>query len=173
MKKRGAKIKYKTKSMGIVANKLIINHMMNLPVDNPLFKERVTEIKLPISMAITRVMSGIATQHEINDLVELANVTEQMRMKFDPDNDEFVDICIQSRAALMQVSERADKIGRFDFLDCEKEAMNNLIALNDLYLTEATIKEYMQAILQVKQRLAAGGDDIYRMKTPDFCKVQP
>lgn len=103
--------------------------------------------------ALAALVQGKAKRDDMNVLTAMSNITEALlRLGFGED---YAEVCVQGRMALIGIIHRAVEIGRYTPTGPEIQQLNTLMELHDAQLEVTTVRDVEQALAKVTKLLAS------------------
>ena len=110
--------------------------------------DTLVNLKLKHHYAMTALTQGKADKHDMNKLIDMANMTEALfRLGF---GTEYKDIITLGNSALLAVSRRGAESNRFILRSDEMKALNELVELHDAQLEVINVKDVDTAVALVE-----------------------
>lgn len=114
----------------------------------------VTQVQIRNMAAINALKQGTATRKEIDALIATSNIVLALQgMDVGADCDEIYDL---GRQAIINITDRAVRVGKFGSSGADIIALTDLIDLYDAQLDVVNVDEMHRATLQVATKLARG-----------------
>lgn len=121
-------------------------------------KKFLLELKIKNSQAMYALTHGKATKADMDMLIAMSNMTEALHgLGF---GEEYKEVCIGGREALISIAYRAKEHGRFTPTGPEIQALQLLMELHDAQMDVITVKDIERAIAVVEGKLARDKDTI-------------
>lgn len=148
MRKRS---KYKPRP--VLANPLAYVIESNRPAAEN--REALTVLRIRNHAALASLVQGRATRADLDVLTSVSNVTEALvQLGFGQD---YADVCVGGREALISIVQRATSIGRFTPTGPEMQKLNLLMELHDAQLEIVTVRDVERAVQLVAKLLSTPG----------------
>jgi len=124
----------------------------------------LTTIKIKNSEAMIALLGGAAVKQDIDILIGISNVVEAlMELGFGA---EYRDVWAAGERALLDISTRAARHGRFTPTGPEITALNALMELHDAQMDIITVADMEQALALIEKRRSVGKDLIVLPPVP-------
>ena len=117
--------------------------------ENP---DAIMVLKIRNHAALTALVRGRATRPDIDVLTSVSNMTEALH--YFGFGEDYREVCIGGREAILGVVHRAATIGRFTPTGPEIQKLNLLMELHDAQLEVVTVRDVERAMQRVHKLLA-------------------
>lgn len=104
--------------------------------------------------AMDVLRQGKATRGHLQMVVEVANMTETLAMRFDLGSDWLPEIR-EAQSAIRAIAARGAEIGRYVLRGPELVSLNLLMEIHDAQLDACTVQTLGKAVEYIRQRIAA------------------
>lgn len=109
------------------------------------------DLRIKNSGAMVDLMQGKATRQSMDTLIAMSNVTEALhQMGF---GDDYQDVCIDGRYAILKILDRAGDKGKFTPTGEEIRMLNKLMELHDAQMDVVTVRDVEKALAMVKYKI--------------------
>ena len=117
------------------------------------FESYLVDLKIKNHAALTALVKGTATKKDMNALVRFSNMTEALwQQGFG--KDEYPDVTLEGRFALLSVIYRYTQHGRFTPTGPEIQHLNEMMDLHDAQMEVCTVRDVTLAIEHAQKRIA-------------------
>jgi hypothetical protein len=159
MRKRS---KYRPK--GIIANPVAYVLESLVPVAK--HESYLIDLKIKNSGAMNALLRGAATRDDMDALIAMSNITEALyKLGF---GQEYGEVCIGGREAIIAITHRAVQHGRFVPTGPEIIKLNLLMELHDAQMDVITIKDMERALAYARQQFASKKGVTYLPKVEEI-----
>ena len=118
----------------------------------------LVDLRIKNSSAMVALLQGRATKADLDMLIAMSNMTEALQqMGF---GEEYRDVCIDGRLAILSVVNRAGQRGRFTPTGPEIQKLNLLLELHDAQMEMVTVRDVEKALDLVQFKIQHDKDTI-------------
>jgi hypothetical protein len=109
------------------------------------------DLKIKNNQAMVALLRGEAVYSDIGTLIAMSNIVEALyKLGF---GDEYKDVTVDGREAIISIVHRATDIKRFTPTGLEIQALNLLMELHDAQMDVITIKDMERALDYIKLKM--------------------
>jgi hypothetical protein len=110
------------------------------------------DLKIKNNQAMVALLRGEAVYSDIDTLIAMSNIVEALyKLGF---GDEYKDVTVDGREAIISIVHRATDIKRFTPTGLEIQALNLLMELHDAQMDVITIKDMERALDYIKLKMS-------------------
>lgn len=110
------------------------------------------DLKIKNNQAMVALLRGEAVYSDIDTLIAMSNIVEALyKLGF---GDEYKDVTVGGREAIISIVHRATDIKRFTPTGLEIQALNLLMELHDAQMDVITIKDMERALDYIKLKMS-------------------